>query len=205
MLGGKAFGPAVPVLRLQAVALLGGFLAATWSYTLLSLRMHGALLRVTLAALVVSIALSAAFVPSLGAKGASIASAVCEFVVAGGYLLALVAQACPPATELRGAAARGTRRGRGRLRAAAAVAEHRAVGDRLARSISALCSSCSAAVPAEGSRERPARALAHRRGVPGTLPNNIGRMTSRALIAAVRRRLILFGPWPIRLATSSRR
>jgi O-antigen/teichoic acid export membrane protein len=89
VLGGGAFAPAVPVLRLQALALLGGFLAATWSYTLLSLRMHGALLRVTLAALVASIALSAALVPSLGAKGASIASAVCEFLVAGGYLLAL--------------------------------------------------------------------------------------------------------------------
>jgi len=37
----------------------------------------------------VSVALSAALVPPLGAKGASIASAVCEFVVAGGYLLAL--------------------------------------------------------------------------------------------------------------------
>jgi O-antigen/teichoic acid export membrane protein len=89
VIGGKSFGPAVPVLRLQAVALLGGFLAATWSYTLLSLHMHGALLRVTLAGLVASIALSAALVPSMGAEGASIASAVCEFVVAGGYLLAL--------------------------------------------------------------------------------------------------------------------
>lgn len=87
VLGGAAFAPAVPVLRLQALALLGGFLAATWSYTLLSLRMHGALLRVTLAALAASIALSAALVPSLGAEGASIASAVCEFLVAGGYLL----------------------------------------------------------------------------------------------------------------------
>jgi O-antigen/teichoic acid export membrane protein len=89
VIGGKAFAPAVPVLRLQAVALLGGFLAATWSYTLLSLRMHAALLRVTLAALAVSILLSVALVPGLGAEGASIASAVCEFVVAGGYMLAI--------------------------------------------------------------------------------------------------------------------
>ncbi len=89
VIGGKGFEPAVPVLRLQALALLGGFLAATWSYTLLSLRMHGALLRVTLAALVVSVALSVALVPSLGAEGASIASAVSELAVAGGYLLAL--------------------------------------------------------------------------------------------------------------------
>jgi O-antigen/teichoic acid export membrane protein len=90
VLGGKSYAHAAPALRLQAIALLGGFLAATWSYTLLSLRMHSALLRVTVAALLVSIALSIALVPSLGANGASIASAVCEFVAAGGYLLALV-------------------------------------------------------------------------------------------------------------------
>lgn len=90
VVGGKAFAPAVPVLRLQAVALLGGFVGTTWSYTLLSLKMHRALLRVTVAGLVLSIALSAALVPGLGAEGASIASAVCEFAVAGGYMLTLV-------------------------------------------------------------------------------------------------------------------
>jgi O-antigen/teichoic acid export membrane protein len=90
VLGGKGFGPAVPVLRLQAIALLGGFLGTTWSYTLLSLRMHGALLRVTLAGLVMSVGLSVALVPSLGAKGASIAAIACELVVAGGYLVALI-------------------------------------------------------------------------------------------------------------------
>jgi O-antigen/teichoic acid export membrane protein len=89
VIGGQQFAPAVPVLRLQALALLGGFLAATWSYTLLSLRMHGALLRVTAVGLLASIGFSLALVPSLGARGASIGSAVCEFVVAGGYLLAL--------------------------------------------------------------------------------------------------------------------
>jgi O-antigen/teichoic acid export membrane protein len=89
VLGGRGFGPAVPVLRLQAIALLGGFVAATWSYTLLSLRMHRALLTVTAVALLASIALSLAFVPSLGARGASIASAACELLVAGGYLLTL--------------------------------------------------------------------------------------------------------------------
>ncbi len=90
VVGGKAFGPAVPVLRLQAVALLGGFLGTTWSYTLLSLRMHAALLRVTLVGLVLSVGLSAALVPSLGAEGASIAAIACEFVVAAGYLVALL-------------------------------------------------------------------------------------------------------------------
>jgi O-antigen/teichoic acid export membrane protein len=90
VVGGTAFAPAVPVLRLQSVALFGGFLAATFSYTLLSLRMHASLLRSTLMALVVSIALSVALVPSLGAEGASLASAISEFAVAGGYLFALV-------------------------------------------------------------------------------------------------------------------
>jgi O-antigen/teichoic acid export membrane protein len=51
--------------------------------------MHVTLLRVTALALLASIALSFALVPSLGARGASIGSAVCEFVVAGGYLRAL--------------------------------------------------------------------------------------------------------------------
>lgn len=89
VVGGKAYAPAVPVLRVQAVALLGGFMAATLSYALLSLRMHGSLLCATVVALGASIALSLALVPDLGAEGASIASAVCEFVVTGGYLLAL--------------------------------------------------------------------------------------------------------------------
>jgi len=89
VLGGRSYAPAVPVLRLQAIALLGGFLAGTWSYTLLSLRMHASLLRATLGALLVSIVASVALVPTLGADGASIASALSEFVVAGGYLLAL--------------------------------------------------------------------------------------------------------------------
>jgi O-antigen/teichoic acid export membrane protein len=90
VIGGSGFAPAVPVLRLQALALLGGFLGTTYSYTLLSLRKHSSLLRVTLAGLLLSIALSVALVPSLGAEGASIAAVACEFVVAGGYLLALV-------------------------------------------------------------------------------------------------------------------
>jgi O-antigen/teichoic acid export membrane protein len=90
VIGGPGFGPTVPVLRLQALALLGGFLAATWSYTLLSLRMHGALLRVTLVTLALSILLSALLVPSDGAQGASIASAACEVAAAGGYVAVLI-------------------------------------------------------------------------------------------------------------------
>ncbi len=89
VLGGPGYGPAAPVLQIQALALLAGFLATTWSQTLLSLRMHGAILRASGVALLLAIVLSAALVPALGARGAAIASAVAEAVVAGGYLLAL--------------------------------------------------------------------------------------------------------------------
>ena len=90
VLGGAQFKPAVPVLRIQAFALLAGFVATTWSSTLLALRLHGDLLRATLVALVVAIALSLLLVPSLGARGAAIAGVAAEFLVAAGYLLALL-------------------------------------------------------------------------------------------------------------------
>jgi O-antigen/teichoic acid export membrane protein len=90
VIGGKAFAPAVPVLRVQAVALLGGFIAVTGSYALLALRMHGAILRATLIALVASIGLCSLLVPGLGAEGAALATAASEFVVAGGYIYALL-------------------------------------------------------------------------------------------------------------------
>lgn len=90
VLAPPSFAPAVPVLRLQALALLGSFAATTWGTTLLSLRLHGAILRSTAVGLLTTLAVSAALVPLLGARGASIASAAAEFVVAGAYLRALV-------------------------------------------------------------------------------------------------------------------
>jgi O-antigen/teichoic acid export membrane protein len=90
VLGPASFAPTVPVLRIQAAVLLGGFLATTWSSTLLSLRLHAAILRSTAVGLVVAILLCVVLVPSLGASGASIASVAAEFVVAGGYLGGIV-------------------------------------------------------------------------------------------------------------------
>lgn len=86
VLGPPSFAPTVPVLRIQAAVLLGGFIATTWSSTLLSLRLHAAILRSTAIGLLTAIVLCAALVPSLGARGASIASVAAEFVVAGAYL-----------------------------------------------------------------------------------------------------------------------
>jgi O-antigen/teichoic acid export membrane protein len=89
VVGPPSFAPSVPVLRIQALALLGGFVATAWSATLLSLRRHRAILIATAVGLATAIVLSAIFVPSLGARGASIASAAAEFVVAGAYLVGL--------------------------------------------------------------------------------------------------------------------
>lgn len=89
VLGPQSFDPAVPVLRIQALALLFGFVAATWSATLLSLRLHGAILRSTAVGLATAVVLSAVLVPPLGAQGASIASAAAELVVSAAYLYGL--------------------------------------------------------------------------------------------------------------------
>jgi O-antigen/teichoic acid export membrane protein len=89
VLGPRSFAPTVPVLRIQALALLFGFAAATWSSTLLSLRLHGAILRSTAVGLLTAIVLCAVLVPPLGARGASIASAAAELVVSGAYLYGL--------------------------------------------------------------------------------------------------------------------
>jgi O-antigen/teichoic acid export membrane protein len=90
VLGPPSFAPTVPVLRIQAAVLLAGFIATTWSATLLSLRLHTAVLRSTAVGLVVALVLCAALIPPLGARGASIASVAAEFVVAGAYLRELV-------------------------------------------------------------------------------------------------------------------
>lgn len=89
VLGGADFKPAVPVLRIQAVTLIATFLGATWSFALLSLREHRRLLQANGLALAIAIVLSAALVPSLGAKGAAIATAATEFALAGAYWYSL--------------------------------------------------------------------------------------------------------------------
>lgn len=85
VLGGSAFKPSVPVLRIQAITLIATFLGATWSFTLLSLREHRRLLQANGVALAVAIVLSLALVPSLGAQGAAAATAATEFALAGAY------------------------------------------------------------------------------------------------------------------------
>jgi O-antigen/teichoic acid export membrane protein len=85
VLAGASYKPAVPVLRLQGLSLVATFLGATWGFALLSLREHRRLLYANAVALVVAIALSLVLVPTLGGRGAAIATAATEFVLAGAY------------------------------------------------------------------------------------------------------------------------
>ena len=85
VLAGSAYEPAVPVLRIQAITLVATFMAATWSFVLLSLREHKRLLQANGVALVAAIALSLLLVPRLGAEGGAIATAATEFVLILAY------------------------------------------------------------------------------------------------------------------------
>jgi O-antigen/teichoic acid export membrane protein len=82
----------VPVLQIQGVALLGTFLSVTWGTVLLSLHRHMVLLVTNVVGLATSIVLTFALVPTLGAKGAAIATLVGEFTLTGLYMAVLYAR-----------------------------------------------------------------------------------------------------------------
>jgi O-antigen/teichoic acid export membrane protein len=88
-LAGPGFGPAVPVLRWHAVALVGSFATAVFGYTLLSLRRHRAVLVVNAAALAAMVIAGIALIPPFGAEGAAAATAISEAVLAGTAAIAL--------------------------------------------------------------------------------------------------------------------
>jgi O-antigen/teichoic acid export membrane protein len=89
VIAGSAYSASAPVLAIQATALVGSFLAAGWSFALLSLRLHRELLAANGAALVVSTVLTLALARSGGAQGAAIASVCGEATLAAGTGLAL--------------------------------------------------------------------------------------------------------------------
>jgi len=89
VIAGPKFGPSVVVLQIQAFGLLATFLSVTWSTALLAVHRHRSLLLVNLVALSVSIAVTLALVPVLGAKGAAIATVAGEVALAAAYSLAV--------------------------------------------------------------------------------------------------------------------
>jgi O-antigen/teichoic acid export membrane protein len=82
-------GPTIVVLQIQSVAILTQFVGASWQYGLLALHRHRALLLISAAGLAVSVSLTLGLVPALQARGAAIAFAGAEVVVAACSFAAL--------------------------------------------------------------------------------------------------------------------
>ncbi len=87
VVAGPAFGPAAPVMRIQAVTLLFVFLVVPLNYALLSLREHRTMLVITGGALAIN-AVGAAWLGAAdGARGAALGTLVADMIglVATGY------------------------------------------------------------------------------------------------------------------------
>lgn len=89
VLGGSEFAAAVPVLRIQGVAVALTFLVTLFGAMLWIVRAKRQLVIANLAGLVSAIALTAALVPVAGAKGAALAMLVAEVVLAMWLAVAL--------------------------------------------------------------------------------------------------------------------
>ncbi len=90
VVAGDEFEASIGVLQLLGGALVTSFLVATWSFALLSLRLHKELLIANAVAAAVAAAGTLALVPSEGAMGAAVATLVAEAVLAAAYYVALV-------------------------------------------------------------------------------------------------------------------
>jgi O-antigen/teichoic acid export membrane protein len=90
VLGGHAAAPAVPVLRIQGLAIMATFVAVACSFPLLSLRRYRDLLVANALGLVTTLAVSLSLVPVLDARGAAIATVAAELTLASVAIVALV-------------------------------------------------------------------------------------------------------------------
>jgi O-antigen/teichoic acid export membrane protein len=82
LLAGDGYGPSVPVLRIQAPAVLATFAAVACAYPLLSLRRNTQVLIANAAALVVAVVLLALLVAPFEERGAAVATLSAEVVLA---------------------------------------------------------------------------------------------------------------------------
>jgi len=89
VIGGRAAVPAGPVLQIQGLALMGTFIAASLSFPLLALNRYRAVMYANATGLVATIAIGAALIPSLGARGGAIATVGGEVTLAIVYAVAL--------------------------------------------------------------------------------------------------------------------
>ncbi len=82
ILGGAAFAPSIPVLRIQGLALMATCIAVSAGYVLLALRRHRAILIANATALAGSVILSLALIPTLQAQGGAVAVVLAELTLA---------------------------------------------------------------------------------------------------------------------------
>lgn len=95
IVAGPDFAPAADILRVQGIGLLFSFLAAGWSFTALSLHRHRAVLTANLVALAGCLVLVPIFIELDGARGAAIATMICEGALAASLALAVVRGGVP--------------------------------------------------------------------------------------------------------------
>ena len=100
VIGGAEFEDAVPVLRVQAFAVVCTFVTVSCGFMLLSLRRHRAILLATLVPLAFGVALTLALAPSEGALGAAIATVAAETGFAIAALLAVRTNRTPDRVPL---------------------------------------------------------------------------------------------------------
>jgi O-antigen/teichoic acid export membrane protein len=88
--GGPGYEGAVPVLRIQALALLGASMTQAWIQAIVAVEAQRALVAVNALALGSVLVLGGIFIPTLDAQGAAIAAACGEAIMAVAMLRALV-------------------------------------------------------------------------------------------------------------------
>ncbi|HEY3188811.1 MAG TPA: polysaccharide biosynthesis C-terminal domain-containing protein, partial [Solirubrobacteraceae bacterium] len=98
---GDAYGAAVPVLRIQALALIGASMTQAWILGIIAVGAQRALVAVNVVALVSVAVLGAALIPPLDAKGASLAAVAGETILALAMVVALTRARPALAPDLR--------------------------------------------------------------------------------------------------------
>jgi O-antigen/teichoic acid export membrane protein len=90
VLSGGSAQPAIPVIQIQALAIVTQFVGAGWLYGLISLHVYRPMMWIAAGALVLNVLLAVILVPPLGARGGAIAFALAETTAILASLAALV-------------------------------------------------------------------------------------------------------------------
>ena len=92
VLAGDSFEDSIPVLRIYGGALAFACVALTFGFVFVSIHRHAVLLVAAIAALTISVGLTVALVPVMGAEGGAVATLVVEAGIAVMYAWALFAR-----------------------------------------------------------------------------------------------------------------